>query len=191
LNWYGFYGIPILIGEIGMDAATESEMLVADRVWVATALLQKEHPERLDFTKREIRERIDSEGLLDGVRSDTLNNHLDQHCVANVPPSTGKYRMLYETTPGRLRLYRRGDRTDKQREQKLKPSKITPLPEKLPSKYLPLLAWYESWSQSQIEPPAALSWEQDPLIRLIGSGKHIWADEHADEYVNNLRREDM
>ena len=24
---------------------------------------------------------------------------------------------------------------------------------------------------------------RDPLIRLIGSGKHIWADEHADEYV--------
>jgi hypothetical protein len=30
-----------------------------------------------------------------------------------------------------------------------------------------------------------------PLLRLIGSGKHIWADEHADEYVENLRRENI
>jgi hypothetical protein len=29
--------------------------------------------------------------------------------------------------------------------------------------------------------------EQDPLLSLIGSGKDIWADEHADEYVNRLR----
>ncbi|MFP5235994.1 MAG: hypothetical protein ACLGSD_08820 [Acidobacteriota bacterium] len=35
------------------------------------------------------------------------------------------------------------------------------------------------------------NYEDDPLIRLIGSGKHIWADEHADEYVENLRREDF
>jgi hypothetical protein len=29
--------------------------------------------------------------------------------------------------------------------------------------------------------------EQDPLLSLIGSGRRIWADEHADEYVNRLR----
>jgi len=34
-------------------------------------------------------------------------------------------------------------------------------------------------------------YEDDPLLRLLGSGKRIWADEHADEYVNNLRREDI
>jgi hypothetical protein len=38
--------------------------------------------------------------------------------------------------------------------------------------------------------PAAPNYDDDPLLRLIGSGKHIWADEHADEYVENLRRED-
>jgi hypothetical protein len=38
--------------------------------------------------------------------------------------------------------------------------------------------------------PAAPNYDNDPLLRLIGSGKHIWADEHADEYVENLRRED-
>jgi hypothetical protein len=29
----------------------------------------------------------------------------------------------------------------------------------------------------------------DPLLALCGSGKEIWADEHADEYVANLRKD--
>jgi len=27
----------------------------------------------------------------------------------------------------------------------------------------------------------------DPLLALHGSGRDLWADEHADEYVNRLR----
>lgn len=42
-----------------------------------------------------------------------------------------------------------------------------------------------------VEPAIPIRWEDDPLIQLIGSGKHIWADEHADEYVERLRREDV
>jgi hypothetical protein len=29
--------------------------------------------------------------------------------------------------------------------------------------------------------------KDDPLLVLRGSGKHLWADEHADEYVKRLR----
>ncbi len=29
--------------------------------------------------------------------------------------------------------------------------------------------------------------DDDPLLQLIGSGKDLWADEHADEYVRRLR----
>jgi hypothetical protein len=29
--------------------------------------------------------------------------------------------------------------------------------------------------------------EDDPLLQLIVSGKSLWADEHADEYVRRLR----
>jgi hypothetical protein len=29
--------------------------------------------------------------------------------------------------------------------------------------------------------------EDGPLLALRGSGKHLWADEHADEYVRRLR----
>lgn len=27
----------------------------------------------------------------------------------------------------------------------------------------------------------------DPLLALVGSGRDLWANEHADEYVNRLR----
>lgn len=29
--------------------------------------------------------------------------------------------------------------------------------------------------------------QTDPLLALYGSGKKLWADEHADEYVKRLR----
>lgn len=34
---------------------------------------------------------------------------------------------------------------------------------------------------------AKCSEERDPLLALIGSGKDLWADEHADDYVRRLR----
>ena len=98
--------------------------------------------------------------------------------------------MLYETTPGgNLRLFRPGDFTWASRHQKRKPSKTVPKREEIPQQYWPLLDWYETWSIETHLPAAPVNWEDDALIRLIGSGEHIWADEHADEYVNRLREE--
>jgi hypothetical protein len=174
-----------------MNTLKAAAILVADRIWIATALLHRQSPSQKDFTKAEILHKLQQEGLASDIARGTLNAHLDQHCVANVPPSTAKYRMLYETTPGgNLRLFRPGDFTCATRHQKRTPSKILPHREKLPRKYRPLLDWYDAWSNSFKENPEADAFENDPLIRLIGSGRHIWADEHADEYVNNLRRED-
>jgi hypothetical protein len=121
-----------------------------------------------------------------------VNAHLKEHLVANVPPSSSKYRMLYETAPGgNLRLFRPGDFTYATRYQKRKPSKSVPKREEIPRQYWQLLDWYEKWSSESHAPDRPINWEDDPLIRLIGSGKQIWADEHADEYVENLRREDI
>ncbi|MGA3372137.1 MAG: hypothetical protein ABSC48_10300 [Terracidiphilus sp.] len=174
-----------------MDTQASGEILIADRIWIATALLHQQFCSRADFTKDEIRRKLDAVGLSDGVKSGTLSAHLDQHCVANVPPSSGKYRMLYETTPGgNLRLFRPGDFTFQGRMQGRKLSKSVPKREDLPQHYWPLLDWYESWCKETRPPVMPINWEDDPLIRLIGSGKHIWADEHADEYVENLRREE-
>ena len=31
--------------------------------------------------------------------------------------------------------------------------------------------------------------ERDPLLSLVGTGKQLWANEHADAYVERLREE--
>ena len=168
----------------------DHEILIADRIWIAAALLHKNHPSRDAFSKSEILESLEMEGLAAGAERGTLNAHLDQHLVSNVAPSSGKYRMLFETANRDLRLFRPGDLTHPARLQLRKPSKILPRPQEIPQRYHYLLDWYEEWSR-KTSLPQAPNYADDPLIRLIGSGKHIWADEHADEYVENLRREDI
>jgi hypothetical protein len=173
-----------------MITVNSTKPLIADRIWIATALLHQEFCLRGDFKKDEIRKKLEEEGLAEGIERSTLSAHLDQHCVANVPPSSGKYRMLYETTPGgNLRLFRPGDLTHPARVPRRKPSKILPKREEIPPQYWSLLDWYETWIKQTHVPDSPIRWEDDALIRLIGSGRDIWADEHADEYVERLREE--
>jgi hypothetical protein len=167
----------------------ETKVKLADRIWIAVALLQREMPDREAFARDEIRQKLRETGLMDGLKPQSVAAHLKEHLVANVPPSSTKYRMLYETRPGSLRLFRPGDKIDPGRDS-LNPSKHVPKRDELPPQYLPLLDWYEEWS-SKSTATLPRSYDDDPLIRLVGSGKHIWADEHADEYVENLRREDL
>jgi len=162
---------------------------LADRIWIVVALLHREMAAREDFSREEIRGKLRETGLMDGLKPQSVAAHLKEHLVANAPPSSTKYRMLYETRPGNLRLFRPGDKIDPGRDS-LNPSKHVPKRDELPLQYLPLLDWYEEWSRKTTAAHLP-SYEDDPLIRLIGSGRHIWADEHADEYVENLRREDL
>jgi hypothetical protein len=172
-----------------MTSKTAETIRVADRLWIAVVLLYKTHPSRTAFSKREILEKLEEEGLAADVERGTLNAHLDQHLIANLPPSSGKYRMLFETSDGNLRLFQPGDYTHPARLQLRKPSKILPRIQEVPQRYHYLLDWYEEWNR-KTSLPQSPNYDDDPLIRLIGSGKHVWADEHADEYVENLRRED-
>lgn len=151
---------------------------VADEVWIATALLHREHPEAPDFTVEEIVERVRKEGLHRPFRAGVYV-HVVQHCVANRPPNPARCRTLYETRPGHRRLFRVGDPYHPQREG----AKITPEPDQIPAEYNGLLAWFREWSAKASRMASA----NDPLLALRGSGKHIWADEHADEYVRRLR----
>ena len=155
-----------------------TSLKVADEVWLVVALLHREHPKQLDFTIEEIMERATRESGKEPLRPGVYV-HVVQHCVANRPPSPGRYRMLYETVPGRRRLFRAGDNYDPAREG----SKIIPNREDIPSEYGGLLDWYRRWSQDGAEERI----KNDPLLALYGSGKHLWADEHADEYVQRLR----
>jgi hypothetical protein len=174
----------------------ETSVKLADRIWIAVALLHREMSEREDFTRSEIRSKLRMTGLMEqpvALKPKSVSAHLKEHLVANLPPSSSKYRMLYETQPGALRLFRMGDFIDPGRQPRRPSSHIPkhiPVRDEIPAEYRPLLDWYESWSKETHATPAPINWEDDPLIRLIGSGKHIWADEHADEYVENLRREE-
>lgn len=160
-----------------MKSQIELQVKVADEVWIAAALLQREQP-GTDFSIEEIVERARNEGLHTTLRPGVYV-HVVQHCVANRPPNPGRYRMLFETAPGRRRLYRQGDASDPGREG----SKITPDAADIPAAYVDLLEWYRDWSDKA----GSDEIEKDPLLTALGSGKKIWSEEGADEYVRSLR----
>jgi len=150
---------------------------VADEVWIAAALLHRENPDRLDFSVDEIVERVRNEAIT-AFRAGVYV-HVVQHCVANRAPNPGRYRVLFETAKKRRRLFRPGDSYNPEREG----SKTTPKPAHIPERYRFLLDWYWNVFASQ----EARAQRQDPLLALRGSGRELWADEHADEYIRRLR----
>ncbi|MFZ0293652.1 MAG: hypothetical protein WAL52_08610 [Candidatus Sulfotelmatobacter sp.] len=161
-----------------MAIASGLQLKVADEVWIATALLQRECPDKVDFEIEEIMRRATKEAGNRPIRPGVYV-HIVQHCVANRPPNPGRYRMLFETASGRRRLFRKGDNYDPAREG----AKMVPAREDVPSEYSDLLDWYRDWSQDNIEDRI----KNDPLLALYGDGKDLWADEKADDYVRRLR----
>lgn len=159
-------------------AAQAARTKVADEVWLTVALLHREHPEQADFSVEEIMGRAAKAAGKESLRPGGYV-HVVQHCVANRPPNPGRYRMLFETIPGRRRLYRDGDSCDLARGG----AKIVPVKEEIPSEYSDLLDWYRNWSQDSIEERI----KNDPLLALYGDGKDLWANEKADDYVRGLR----
>src|SRR5271154_1419999 len=124
------------------NTATQTELKVADEVWIAAALLHRDHPEAPDFAVAEIVQRALQEGLHKPLRPGVYV-HVVQHCVANRTPNPGRYRMLYETSEGRRRLYRESDSHHPDREE----GKIVPEAGDLPPRYVELLDWYRDWSR--------------------------------------------
>lgn len=161
-----------------MATATRENVKVADEVWMATALLHRENPEQKDFAVEEIVARAKREKIFGELRPGVYV-HVVQHCVANRAPNPGRYRMLVETGKNRRRLYRPGDSYHPAREG----SRVTPRREEIPAPYRSLLDWYES----EYVPRGAEAARMDPLLALRGSGRKLWADEHADDYVRRLR----
>jgi hypothetical protein len=161
-----------------MKTASSADVRVADEVWIVTALLHQEQPDKGDFAIDEIMERARKEKITETLRPGVYA-HVVQHCVADRAPNSGRYRMLFETAPSRRRLFRQGDSYHPQREG----SKTAPDPEELPEKYHNLLDWYREWNKDTVQERI----KGDPLLALYGSGKQLWADEHADQYVRRLR----
>jgi hypothetical protein len=166
--------IPIIIGIPLFMGKLTAAIRVADEVWIATALLHREHPEAPDFSSREIEARVIKEGLTDAKRPGVAV-HISSHCVANRKPDTGRYRMLFETAKSRRRLFRSGDYYDPGREG----GRLTPDRSEIPAKYHSLLDWYEGvWNRNSGE---------DPLMALAGRHRDLWGSIEADDYVRGLR----
>src|SRR5580765_7316474 len=129
-----------------LDVAYRTQLKVADEVWIVVALLHREHPKQIDFSIEEIMQRATREAGKALLRPGVYV-HVVQHCVANRAPNPGRYRMLFQTAPGRRRLFRNGDVYDPAREG----AKIIPNTEDIPSEYGGLLDWYRDWSQDTLE----------------------------------------
>ena len=161
-----------------MPTLSRTRVRVADEVWIVTALLHRDNPAQSDFSIDEILERAVKEKIAGAIRPGVYV-HVVQHCVANRQPNPARYRMLLETRPGRRRLFRKGDPYHPAREG----SKMIPRLDEMPIGNSDLLPWYRDWSSAS----TIASSGTDPLLALAGSGKALWADEHADDYVRRLR----
>lgn len=155
-----------------------AKILVADEVWLATAMLHFRNPDQGDFAVREIVSQAEIEKMTGpGPLRPGVQIHAYLHCVANKPPNPGRYRMLIETSKGRRRLFRPGDPC-----HHLRTGKNTPNEKDIPKKYRKLIDWYhrDYIGGDNTE-------EVDPILSLRGVGKAIWEQEDADSYVSQLR----
>lgn len=142
---------------------------VADEIWIATALLQIEHPERGDFSTAEIVQRALTENLAGRYRSG-LMAHASNHCVATKPPNPARLRMLHATARGRRRLFRPSDPCHpKRRTGKMQPDRSD-----LPPTHQHLIDWYgnvyvrEPGDGAEVHPPPRGGAAED-LLRLAGT----------------------
>ncbi len=156
----------------------EKLILVADEAWVGLALLHREHPARESFTAREIQDRVREEHLSNEVRPG-IQYHIYLHNVANLKPNPAGYRMFYRLHDDTYRLFRPGDHAHPSRKGKTKPERRG-----LPSQYHDLLDWYEN---EYCGGKAAVREDDDPILRMRGVGRELWANTSADEYVRDLR----
>jgi len=158
-----------------MNAASIN-LKVADETWIAAAMLHRGHPDRSDFSVEEIVEQARTENIFGHLRPGVYV-HANTHCVANRAPNPGAYRMLYETAPGRRRLFREGDEAHPKRR-----GKVTPERDEIPEPYHYLLDWYETEYA-----PAVPKNRFAALYEAFGSGRDLWKDEDPDAYVRRLR----
>ncbi len=157
-----------------------NDIRVADEVFIATALLHRENPDRQDFTISEIVDRAAKEKLTNVLRPG-VRVHASLHCVANVAPNPGRYRMLYATGDRMRRLLRAGDNVHPERT-----GKIWPDPQDVPAQYSELIEWTKR--RFGKEGPSEGRW-LDGIFALRGMGRELWQGDDPDEYVRKLRED--
>jgi hypothetical protein len=158
--------------------ATGVEIRVADEVFIATALLHKENPDRDDFSISEIVARVAMENLFGELRPG-VRVHASLHCVANRAPNPARLRMLYATGDHTRRLLRSSDDVHPART-----GKIWPDPQSVPPQYRDLIEWARQ--RYGKDSPRPTRWI-DGIFHLRGLGRELWRGEDPDEYVRKLR----
>jgi hypothetical protein len=171
-------GIDVEPGKVQSGPAPRGAGLtVTNAVWIATALLHRKYPELGGFEREKIVSLVRDLDLTDAEEG-SIHQHVRQHSVANKKPQPNTVCMLFDPGRGLRRLYRAGDEVHPGRNA----VRTHPKWEDLPEQYADLRRWYENeWNGG------AAGEETDQLLALIGSGKAIWQDEPADEYVARLR----
>ncbi|MGB8259684.1 MAG: hypothetical protein WCE75_05015 [Terracidiphilus sp.] len=168
----------------------------AVEVFLATALLHRENPERPDFTIQEIARRAAKENITGEMRSG-VNVHASQHCVANKAPNPARHRMLFATGKHTRRLLMPGDEAHPQRT-----GRIFPDAGEIPERYLPLLEWAKDRYQRGMRRDGSLiagsrgdsgaliegpGRHLQALLNLRLAGVHLANGEDPDDYVRRLR----
>ena len=116
-----------------------------------------------------------------------INPHIYLHCVANLPPNTATYRMLYRLQDKTLRLYRNGDPCDPGR----KSGRMTPRQKDLSEEHHSLLSWFdEQYGGMSLEHAGRDTVEEDPILGLVGLGKKVWQDLGGGEAMLQWLRSD-
>jgi hypothetical protein len=136
---------------------------IADTVWLATALLEKENPRTPGFSYETILKRVFD--LNKSLKPTSVHAHLNTHCIASKKANPATLRMLTENADGTLRLFRSGDPCHATRRA----GRTQPKPHALPAEYHSLLR-----PQSNEPPPLCYSEDEDPLLALSGVGKEMW-----------------
>src|SRR5579862_8026216 len=116
-----------------MNAGSIVTMKVADEVFVAVADLHRSHPGAIDFSFAEIVEHAKALGL--NADRPGFATHVRAHCVAELPPNPGAYRIL-SRSGSRRRLFGPGDPVHRARS-----GKIFPDPADLPERFRELVEW--------------------------------------------------
>ncbi len=177
-------------------AAVAPGISCAVEVFIATALLHREIPERKEFTIQEIVNRAAQENLAGELRSG-VSVHASQHCCANRAPNPANHRILFATGRSTRRLLLPGDEVHPSRT-----GKIFPEPDEMPARYLPLLEWAKARYERGVQDDCALGQgsSSEPAVKPDSPPKHLQAlldlrlagvhlanGEDPDDYVRRLR----
>ena len=158
-----------------MTTSISTSVKVADEVWIATALLHLEYPERSDFRVSEI---------LQTRRTGRLNRRASSWSADGCHTALrGEQKAQSRSVPNAHRnaprlqaAHRPSDPVYTGREH----GKIMPDRYEIPERYEYLLQWYSREYAGKQTGSA-----DDPLLRLRGTAKGIYGD--PDEYVRELR----